>query len=167
MQIALLSDTHGYLDKSILKYLNEVDEIWHAGDVGSESLIDELSKIKPIRAVYGNIDGGKLRVTLKENLLIEIQGIKFLLTHIAGAFEKYSSRVNSLIKEFKPQVLVCGHSHICKVAFDKKNNLLYINPGAAGNHGFHQIKTFIRFSIMEGKITDMNVVELGKRGTLS
>jgi len=167
VQIALLSDTHGYLDKSILKYLNEVDEIWHAGDVGSESLIDELSKIKPIRAVYGNIDGGKLRVTLKENLLIEIQGIKFLLTHIAGAFEKYSSRVNSLIKEFKPQVLVCGHSHICKVAFDKKNNLLYINPGAAGNHGFHQIKTFIRFSIMEGKITDMNVVELGKRGTLS
>lgn len=163
MRIGLISDTHGFLDPKINEYLKDVDEIWHAGDIGNIEVLDELSQFKPTRAVYGNIDGTEIRTSTKEDLHFEIEGVKFLITHIAGPFEKYTPRVKKLIETHRPNVLICGHSHICKVAFDKKFNLIYINPGAAGNHGFHHIKTIIRFNIDKGKINQMEVVELGKR----
>lgn len=163
MKIGLISDTHGYLDSGVRTYLKEVDEIWHAGDIGTITLFEDLKNFKPLKAVYGNVDGGKLRQLCKEEELFEREGVRVLLTHIAGKLPTYNRHVLAQIKTFRPQLLVCGHSHILKVMHDKKNNLLYMNPGAVGKHGFHKIKTLLRFELTRGEIKNLEVVELGPR----
>lgn len=163
-RIGLLSDTHGHLDERILHHLEDCDEIWHAGDIGNEEVATTLEKTKPLRAVWGNIDGGKLRIWYRENELFVIDGLKVWLTHIGGYPGRYNPKIRSLIYEKKPDLFICGHSHIVKVMRDKKTpNLLHINPGAAGKTGFHNIRTMVKFDIIEGKIKDLKVIELGKR----
>lgn len=162
-RIGLLSDTHGYLDKGIKKHFAECDEVWHAGDIGTEAVSDALSGWKAYRAVYGNIDGHKLRAMHPENQIFELEGVKVLITHIGGYPGKYVPRVRELIQTEKPKLYICGHSHILKVMFDKKHQVLHMNPGAAGIHGFHQVKTMLRFTLDAGNIKDLEVIELGKR----
>ncbi|MEQ9230220.1 MAG: metallophosphoesterase family protein [Cyclobacteriaceae bacterium] len=166
-KIGLLSDTHGVLDNRVFDYFKEVDEIWHAGDIGTIEVLDELNEFKPTIAVFGNIDGGDLRIDCKETVLLRRDGLKVLITHIAGKPPRYNPRVLSLVQEHRPNVLICGHSHILKVEFDKRNQLLFMNPGAAGNHGFHKVKTLLRFGIENMKVKDLEVIELGKRGAIS
>jgi len=167
LKIGLLSDTHGYLDDSILEALKDVDEIWHAGDVGSLHVTDQLAQLAPVRAVYGNIDDYQVRMEWPEYVFLEVDGIRFLMIHIAGRLSTYNPRVRELIAEYQPGFLICGHSHILKVQYDNRFNLLYVNPGAVGQHGFHLVRTLITFEILKGKVTNMNAVELGRRGKLS
>lgn len=167
MQIGLISDTHGHLEPSVFEHFKSCDEIWHAGDIGPIGLLEQLETFRPTVAVFGNIDDHRVRTALPEDQLIEREGVRILITHIAGNMPRYNPRVKKLIQEFRPQVLVCGHSHILKVQPDKANELLYVNPGAAGIHGFHQIKTLLRMRLQEGKIVHMEVVELGKRGKIT
>jgi len=162
-RIGLLSDTHGHLDVGVKKHFAECDEIWHAGDIGKLEVSDSLSEWKPLRAVYGNIDGGKLRLIHPENQLFTLEGVKVLITHIGGYPGRYEPRVRQLILKEKPKLYICGHSHILKVMPDRKNNLLHMNPGAAGIYGIHQVKTLLRFTLDAGDIKDLEVVELGKR----
>lgn len=167
MKIALLSDTHGYLDKAILKYLTTADEIWHAGDIGSKEVLEQLQELPgKIKIVHGNIDNQQLRLMAPENQVFETSGAKILLTHIAGTPPRYNKKVKVLIEKHRPNILVCGHSHILKVKHDTHYNLLYINPGACGNHGFHKMRTIILFEITNAKPKNMRVIELGKRGIL-
>ena len=163
-KILLLSDTHGHIDDRILKYAQEADEIWHAGDIGNLKVTDTLAQIKPLRAVYGNIDGNTARVSFPENNIFTLEGVKFLITHIAGPAGKYTPRVREILNEIKPDVFICGHSHILKVMHIKGRDMMHLNPGAAGIHGFHQIRTMLRFEIAQGKLQNMEVVELGLRG---
>lgn len=160
----MLSDTHSHIDDRILAYAKEADEIWHAGDIGDLAVTDQLASIKPLRAVYGNIDGAPARVTFSENNIFTCEGVCVLITHIAGPAGKYSSRVQTLLKKEKPDLLVCGHSHILKVKHIGAQKMLHLNPGAAGVHGFHSIRTMLRFEIQQGKLQNMEVIELGKRG---
>jgi len=164
MKIGIISDTHSFLDENVLTYFKEVDEIWHAGDIGSLEVTQQLEAKKKLRAVYGNIDNAEARVQFPKYQIFAIDECKILLIHIAGSFGKYNYETQQLIKQHRPNILVCGHSHIVKVANDKKNNLLYINPGAAGIYGFHQVRTIIRFEIKNSKPTNMELIELGKRG---
>lgn len=166
MKIGLLSDTHGYLDPKIFDYIASCDEIWHAGDIGSTELADALENFKPLKAVYGNIDDMTMQRRFPEDLWFHCEGLFVLLTHIAGSPPRYNPRIKKLLKERSPDILICGHSHILKVMRDKTNNLLYLNPGAAGKHGFHAVKTLLRFDIAGGKISNMQAVDLGKRGAL-
>ena len=163
-RIGLLSDTHSHLDDRILHHLEDCDEIWHAGDIGNEEVAKTLEDIKPLRAVWGNIDGGNLRIWYRENELFVIDGLKIWLTHIGGYPGRYNPKIRSMIYEKKPDLFICGHSHIVKVMRDKKTpNLLHINPGAAGKTGIHKIRTMVKFDITGGKIKDLKVIELGKR----
>jgi uncharacterized protein len=162
-RIALLSDTHNYLDPKIFKYFESCHQIWHAGDIGTISILDELQKIKPVIAVYGNIDGQDVRKVYAKNERWMCEGVDVLMTHIGGYPNNYSPDALALIKQKPPQLFICGHSHILKVMYDKKYNLLHINPGAAGIHGFHKVKTMVRFTIDGDKIKDLEVVELGER----
>lgn len=163
IKIGLLSDTHGYIDPGVYKHFINCDEIWHAGDIGNINVIDELTQFKPLRAVHGNIDGHVVRTAAPENLFFEIEGVKVFITHIGGSPGRYQARVKSLMQQHKPNLFICGHSHILKVMYDRQMELLHINPGAAGNHGFHHVKTLIRFELNEGKPENMEVIELGKR----
>ncbi len=162
-RIALLSDTHNYLDPKIFKYFETCDQIWHAGDIGSISITDQLSKIKPLRAVYGNIDGRDVRKIHPKNQRFMCEEVDVFMTHIGGYPNHYSPDALSEIKQNPPKLFICGHSHILKVMFDDKHKLLHINPGAAGIHGFHKVKTLVRFTIDADKIKDLEVIELGKR----
>lgn len=164
-RIALISDTHGYLSDEIIKHIMPCDEVWHAGDIGTPEVTDKLKSIKPLRAIYGNIDGGVLRVEYKETLHFTIDGVSFLMTHIGGAPGRYPAKLKQLLQYLKPNVFICGHSHILRVVYDKPFNLLHLNPGAAGRHGFHQVRTMLRFSIEGGKLTNMEAIELGPRAT--
>lgn len=166
-KIALISDSHSYLDHKTLSYLQNVDEIWHAGDVGDVSLLDELPEGKTLRGVFGNIDDQKVQSVFPEWLDFEVEGVKVLMTHIGGKPPRYAKGVIEKIKEFQPQVFICGHSHICKAEFDKALNCLYLNPGAIGQQGFHHMRTMMLFELDQGKIQNLRVVELGKRGNLS
>ena len=166
MKIGLISDTHSYIDDRIISYLKPCDEIWHAGDIGDLTVTDQLKKVKKLRAVYGNIDDHEARLEFKKDEVFEIEGLKIFMTHIGGKPGRYYSGVRDQINIIKPDIFVCGHSHICKVMMDKNLNCLYMNPGAAGIHGFHHIRTLLRFDISNGKISNMEVVELGKRGKL-
>jgi uncharacterized protein len=166
MKIGLISDTHSYLDPKVLEYFQSVDEIWHAGDIGEVSVTQQLQQLKPLRAVYGNIDDKNLQALYPEDLWFDCEGLRIWITHIAGSPPNYNPRTKKILKEKSADVLVCGHSHILKVVKDPKYNLLYINPGAAGNHGFHHIKTIMRFDILNKEIKNMEVIELGKRGKL-
>lgn len=167
MKIILLSDTHGYLDPGILSHIKDCDEIWHAGDIGNMAVVDTLSKFKPLRAVFGNIDDTEMQARFPEDLWFDCEGLKIWMTHIGGAPPQYNPRVKKILKERIPNVFICGHSHILKVKKDEKLNMLYINPGAAGNQGFHHMKTILRMEVSGGKINKLEVVELGKRGQLT
>ena len=160
LRIALISDTHGDLVADVLPYLQEVDEIWHAGDIGSLKVIDALEALKPCRFVYGNIDDAMVRRTVPLSQNFVIDGLKFCITHIAGRPGKITAEVKKLIEQEKPNVFICGHSHIALVQFDARADLLWLNPGACGIKGFHKIRTFFRFSISEGKCCQLEVIEL-------
>jgi len=159
----LLSDTHGYLDSAIPKYLESVDEIWHAGDIGSLQVTDELQKIKPVRAVYGNIDGQDVRRVHPLHQRFLCEEVDVWITHIGGYPGHYAPAIKQQMLLQPPQLFICGHSHILKVMFDKKLNVLHMNPGACGNHGFHKVKTLLRFTIHGTKISDLEIIELGNR----
>ena len=162
-KILLLSDTHGHLDDKIVKYVNQADEVWHAGDIGKKEIINYLTEIKPLKAVFGNIDDKEIRLITKEFLYFNYEKNKVLITHIAGYPGKYNKNVNRLISIYKPNILVCGHSHILKVMYDKKNKHLHLNPGAAGISGFHNIRTMLRFKLDSDKIKELEIIELDKR----
>lgn len=161
-KIGLLSDTHSYLHPKIFEYFLECDEIWHAGDVGNTSIIDELAKFKPIRAVYGNIDGQEIRKICPKNQRFMCEEVDVWITHIGGYPNRYSSDVKELIKKKPPKLFISGHSHILKVMYDKKLDLLHMNPGAVGKYGIHKLITMIRFSIDGKEIKDLEVIELPK-----
>lgn len=164
MKIGLLSDTHGFLDLKIFEYFNGCDEIWHAGDLGY-GVLEQLEMFKPVKAVFGNIDDRDLRIKLPEDSWFLCEGLSVFMTHIGGAPPNYNPRVKKLLKEKTPDIFICGHSHILRIKRDPHyNNMLYLNPGAAGNHGFHTIKTLVRFEVTGKEIKNMEVIELGKRG---
>ena len=163
MKIGLISDTHNYLDSSITTALEGVNEIWHAGDIGSLDVIDQLRKFKPCRIVYGNIDDHQVRIDTAEYLAFECEGVKVLITHIAGKPGKYVRRAHELIEEHKPQLFICGHSHILLVKNDPHFNMLWMNPGAYGIKGFHQVRTALRFEINTGQISNLEVIEMKMR----
>lgn len=164
VKIALISDSHSYIDHTTLSHLEGVDEIWHAGDIGDEEVMKALPKGKIIRAVYGNIDDRDCQEKYPEWLEFTIEGVKVLMVHIGGKPPRYAKGVKQRIKASKPALFICGHSHICKVVFDKELSSLYMNPGAIGRQGFHQMRTFLLFDIDDGAIKNLQVVELGKRG---
>jgi putative phosphoesterase len=160
-KIGILSDTHGCWDEKFAKYFPECDEIWHAGDIGSEDVLTRLEAVKPVRAVYGNIDSHVLRSICPETLRFKVEDVEVLLTHIGGYPGKYESRIRTAIYASPPQLFVCGHSHILKVMYDKSLRMLCVNPGAAGWYGFHNVRTLIRLVIDGDKIRDLEVIELG------
>lgn len=162
-KIGLLSDTHSFLDPKIYDYFKDVDEIWHAGDVGSIEVLDELRKFKPVRGVYGNIDDYVIRKELPEFNRFQIEEVDVLITHIAGKPGKYSSPAFVELEKKAPKLFICGHSHILLVQMDKRYNMLWMNPGACGYKGFHQVKTILRFNINGDKIENLEAIELGKR----
>jgi uncharacterized protein len=166
MRIGLLSDTHGHVDPKIYKYFSECDEIWHAGDFGSMEVVDELQKFKPLRGVYGNIDDHKIRLVFPLNTVFSCEGLKVFVTHIGGYPGHYSPAAKQSILQEHPGLFISGHSHILKVMPDKNFNLLHMNPGAAGNYGFHKIKTLLRFTVEKAKVKDVEVIELGARGSI-
>lgn len=166
-RIGLLSDTHGYLDERILHHLSDCDEIWHAGDIGNASVSDQLAALKPYRAVYGNIDGHELRRMHEEHLYIKCEGLNIWMTHIGGRPPRYAKGIRERLQRIRPDVFICGHSHILKVQKDQQLGVWYINPGAAGINGFHKMRTLIKFEVHEGKMQNMQVVELGKRGAIN
>ena len=163
-KIGLISDTHGYLDPSVFKYFDQVDEIWHAGDIGESGVLDQLKAHKTTKAVFGNIDTPQYQRDLPEVLIEDINGLKIMMIHIAGKPPRYAKGIKGLLKEHQPQVLICGHSHILKVERDPAIPLIYINPGAAGQQGFHKKRTIMRFAIEEGQLKNMEVIQLGSRG---
>ena len=164
MKIGLLSDTHSYLDEQILRHLKDCDEIWHAGDFGSLAVSDALAAVAPLRGVYGNIDDQQIRNIHPKIQRFTLAGLDVLMTHIGGYPGKYHPDIRAIIKANPPDLFISGHSHILKIMPDKSlNNLLHINPGAAGKHGFHVVRTLVKFIINAGKIETLQVVELGKR----
>lgn len=162
-KILLLSDTHSYIDAQILKFVKQADEVWHAGDIGQLEVTDTIKKLKPLRAVYGNIDDKDARAEFPLDLKFTLEGVTVWITHIGGYPNKYNQRVREDLAMNPPKLFICGHSHILKVQFDKKLNLLHINPGAAGKHGFHKVRTMVRFEVDAGAIKNMEVIELAKR----
>lgn len=166
-KIGLISDTHSHLEEKVFEHFADCDEIWHAGDIGTLELADRLAAFKPFKAVYGNIDGSPIRQEYPLDLRFDCEGMDVWMTHIGGYPGRYSQRVRELMKVDPPDLFICGHSHILKVMPDKKHQLLHINPGAAGVHGFHQVKTIIRFVIDRGQVKALEVVEMGRRGALS
>jgi len=166
-KIGLLSDTHSFLDPKILDYFREVDEIWHAGDIGSLEVTDALKKVKPLRAIYGNIDDSTARLEFHLDNRFTLEGFDIWMTHIGGYPNNYAPRVKKILEENAPDIFICGHSHILRVIRDEKyKNMITINPGAAGVHGFHKVKTILRFTLDNKKITQMEAIELGKRGEI-
>ena len=162
-KILLLSDTHSHIDAAILKYADLADEVWHAGDIGDLHVTDTLKKHKPLRAVFGNIDDDKARMEFPLNNRFMCEGVDVWITHIGGYPGKYNQSIRAEINANPPKLFICGHSHILKVMFDKKLNLLHMNPGAAGISGFHQVRTMLRFVIDGEKIKDLEIIEIGKK----
>ena len=161
-KIGLLSDTHGFLDDAVYKYFDECDEIWHAGDFGA-NVAEPLVKFKPLRGVYGNIDGKEIRSEYPEHLKFNCENVSVWMTHIGGYPNHYAPQVKQEIYTKPPMLFISGHSHILKVIYDDKINCLHINPGAAGKSGWHKVRTLIRFSISEEKIHTLAAIELGNR----
>ncbi|PDS26826.1 metallophosphoesterase family protein [Flavobacterium branchiophilum] len=162
-KILLLSDTHSHIDESILKYVRQSDEVWHAGDIGSLAVTDAIKKIKPLIAVYGNIDDAKARMEFPLHQRFMCEKVSVWITHIGGYPGKYNPNIRDMLVQNPPKLFICGHSHILKVIFDKKNQLLHLNPGACGKSGFHQIRTMLRFVIDQDKIKDLEVIEIGTK----
>ena len=162
-RIALLSDTHSYLDDRMVELLAECDEIWHAGDIGSSVVTDWLMQVKPLKAVCGNIDGTDLRLQFPQFLRFHCEEVDVFMTHIGGYPGHYDRNLLPMLKNDPPKLLIAGHSHILKVIYDPKYQLLHINPGAAGQQGFHRVRTIVRFTIEGDQIKNLEVVELGKQ----
>lgn len=162
-KILLLSDTHSYIDDQILKFVRQADEIWHAGDIGNLKVTDTIKQLKPLRAVFGNIDDKDARTEFPLDNKFTVEGISVWITHIGGYPSKYNLRVREELKKNTPKLFICGHSHILKVQFDKQLNLLHLNPGAAGKHGFHKVRTMLRFELDTGNIKNMEIIELAKK----
>lgn len=162
-RIGLISDTHSYLDDAVFKHFENCDEIWHAGDFGNIELADKLAEFKPLRGVYGNIDGTDVRKVYPENLRFKCEDVDVWMTHIGGYPDRYSPAVKAEIYKHPPGLFISGHSHILKVMFDKKINCLHLNPGAAGKQGWHKVRTLMRFTINGNKIQDLEVIELNGR----
>lgn len=163
IKILLLSDTHSHIDDTILKYVQQADEVWHAGDIGSLVVTDTIKSIKPLRAVFGNIDDDKARMEFPLHNRFMCEGVDVWITHIGGYPGKYNQAIREELRTNPPKLFICGHSHILKVQFDKSLNLLHMNPGAAGISGFHQIRTMLRFEIDGDKISNLEVIEIGKK----
>jgi putative phosphoesterase len=167
MTIGLLSDTHGFLDPRVFHHFQSCDEIWHAGDIGEPTLLDQLEGFKPVKAVYGNIDNAEIRARLQLDLRFTSEGVSVLMTHIGGTPPRYNNRVREILQSEHPDLFICGHSHILSIRRDEqRGQMLYVNPGAAGNHGFHRMKTLVRFSLNSGKISGLEVIEIGRRGAV-
>ena len=162
-KILLLSDTHSYIDDTILKHIKNADEVWHAGDIGDLNVTDQIQKLKPLRAVWGNIDSDKARAEFPEHNRFTVEGVDVWITHIGGYPGRYNIRVRDAIKANPPKLFICGHSHILKVMPDKKLGLLHINPGAIGIHGFHKVRTMLRFTIDNGKIDNLEVIQYDRK----
>ena len=158
-KILLLSDTHSYIDEKILKYVKQADEVWHAGDIGDLKVTDAIEELKPLRAVYGNIDDAKARSQFPLNNRFLCEEVDVLITHIGGYPGRYSPAIREEINSNPPRLFICGHSHILKVMNDKKRGLLHMNPGAAGKHGFHKVRTMLRFEIDGKNISNLEVIE--------
>lgn len=161
-KILLLSDTHSYIDDRILEYAQQADEIWHAGDIGDISVTDKLAKIKPLRAVYGNIDDNKARAEFPLNNRFTLEGVDVWITHIGGYPGKYNPAIRQEIYTNPPKLFICGHSHILKVMPDRQLGLIHMNPGAVGKHGFQKVRTMLRFELNDGKIENLEVIEFKK-----
>lgn len=162
-KILLLSDTHSHIDDTILKYVKLADEVWHAGDIGDLKVTDTIKKLKPLRAVFGNIDNHEARLEFPLNNRFFCEDVEVLITHIGGYPGKYSSAIREEITKNPPKLFICGHSHILKVMFDNKLNCLHMNPGAAGISGFHQKRTMLRFEIDGEKIQSLEIIEIGDK----
>ncbi|MGA1583151.1 MAG: metallophosphoesterase family protein [Saprospiraceae bacterium] len=164
VKIGLFSDTHGYADAQLPDLFADCHEVWHAGDIGPGSVLEPFLEKWVVRAVYGNIDAHETRLQYPEDQRFEIDGLKVWMTHIVGPAGKYTSRIRKGLETFRPGLLVCGHSHILKVMPVPSFGLLHMNPGAAGRHGFHRIRTALRFEIEAGRVQNLEVIELGLRG---
>lgn len=162
-----MSDTHSYLDPQIFKYFADCDEIWHAGDIGSHELADELEAFKPLRAVFGNIDDKKMQLRFPENNRFTVEGLDVWMTHIGGYPGKYPKRIKEQMLLNPPGLFISGHSHILKVMQDSQFGLLHMNPGACGREGWHKMKTVLRFSVENSSVIDLELIELGLRGSIS
>lgn len=158
-KILLISDTHGYIDEKIIKYASQVDEIWHAGDIGDISVSDKLKKIKPLRGVYGNIDDQKIRTEFPLHNRFICEKVNVWITHIGGYPKRYNPKILEELKSNPPDLFICGHSHILKVINDKKLGLLHINPGAIGKYGLHSVRTMVQFEINGKKIENLSIIE--------
>jgi len=158
-KICIISDSHNYIDDNIINYIKKCDEVWHAGDIGKLDVCVSIKKHTLLRAVYGNIDNHKIRTEYPEFDHFQCEGLKILMTHIGGYPSKYTKKAIELIKKYNPDIFICGHSHILKVLKDEKFNLIHINPGAIGKHGFHHVRTMIMLEVERKKILNMNVVE--------
>jgi uncharacterized protein len=161
-RIGLLSDTHTFIDEKVLDFFKDCDEIWHAGDIGNIESADKISDFKPLKAVYGNIDGQDVRAVYPKIQSFNCEEISVLMTHIGGYPGKYEKEMKKLIEKIKPKLFISGHSHILKVIYDNKNELLHINPGAAGKSGMHKVKTAVRFVINGKEIKDLEVFEINR-----
>jgi len=162
-RIGLLSDTHGFVPEALFTHFANVDEIWHAGDIGDVATANRLETFKPFRAVYGNIDGHELRARYPEHLLFTLEDVPVLITHIGGYPPRYNTAIKPLLNQSKPHLFICGHSHILKVMPDPARQLLHINPGACGKQGWHKVSTLIRFELADARVHNLEVIELGKR----
>ena len=164
-RIGLISDTHNYLDEAVFKHFENCDEVWHAGDFGTSAVSDSLKAFKPVKGVYGNIDGYDIRSEFPETIRFRCEGVEVLMTHIGGYPGRYAPGIREQLYANPPQLFICGHSHILKVIFDPKIKCLHMNPGAAGQHGWHKVRTLIRFEIDGKDMKNCQVIELGKRGS--
>lgn len=162
-RIGLLSDTHHFLDETIFRHFESCDEIWHAGDFGTIEIANRLNAFRPLRGVYGNIDGQDIRGVYPEKLSWFCEGVKVLMTHIGGYPPKYNPAVKKELEVARPALFICGHSHILKIIYDERLQCLHMNPGAAGQQGWHKVRTLIRFTVDGINMKDCEVIELGKR----
>ena len=162
-RIGLISDTHGFLDEAVFDHFNNCDEIWHGGDFGDESVSNKLKELKPLKGVYGNIDGNDIRTVYPEQLVFYCEDVKVMIRHIGGAPPKYNPETRKELQIHQPNLFIAGHSHILKVMYDDKISCLHMNPGAAGKQGWHKVRTIIRFVIDGANMKDCEVIELGKR----
>jgi uncharacterized protein len=163
VKIGLISDTHGFLDENVFRHFEACNEIWHAGDFGNIQIADKLSGFRPMKGVYGNIDGNDVREKFPLTCRWETEGLKVMMTHIGGYPPRYNATALKLLRADPPQLFICGHSHILKIMNDEKLNCLHMNPGAAGRQGWHNTRTIVRFDIDNGRIKNCEVIELGSR----
>jgi putative phosphoesterase len=167
VRIGLLSDTHGFLDDAVFTHFAECDEIWHAGDFGTPEILEQLRDFKPARGVYGNVDGAEIRADVPKNLSWDCEGVSVFMTHIGGYPGNYDAAAKAELRRLQPGLFICGHSHILKVVRDPALGLLHMNPGACGHHGWHLVRTILRFSVENSKISGLQAIELGPRGRKS